>query len=125
MRSPSRQAACAAMACSLHHRRIFRDSLVGERRRHQLAALAMLFAFAVEESVAQQRARKRLQDGAFLEIVRPFDQDFRDQFRRVDEDHVDASESRAADAGDVRAQPFKHVDAVGEQRADGLDETGH
>src|SRR5580692_8740785 len=98
---------------------------MSERGRHQLAALAMLLPFAVEEAVAEQRPRKRLQNGAFLEIVGTFDEDFRDQLGRIDQDHVDAPETSAADARNLRAEIFEHADAAAEECAKALDQASH
>jgi len=96
-----------------------------KRGRHQLAALTMLLPFAVQEAITQQRPRKRFQHGAFLKIVGPFDEHFRRKFGRVDQDHADAPEIRAADAGNLGAQPFEHADTAAEKCAQALDQTGH
>jgi plasmid stability protein len=98
---------------------------MSECGRHQLAAFAMLLSFAVQKAVTQQWARECSQYGAFLEIAGALDKDFRDQLVRIHEDNIDASETRAADAGHFRAQLFQHAHAVAEQRAKALDEAGH
>src|ERR1700689_3902938 len=103
-----------------HDGRILRDALMGERGRDQLTALAVLLSLADEESIAQQRTRKRAQRGAFLVIVNVFDEDFGHQVRRIHQHYVDAAERRSADAGNFRAQLFQHADAAAEKRTNTL-----
>ena len=96
-----------------------------EGGRHQPAPAQMLLSLAVEQTVAQQRTRKNFKHGPFFELVGAVDQNLLDQIRRVEENDIDASETGAADARNLRSQPFQHADSAAEKRADRLDQPGH
>jgi hypothetical protein len=53
------------------------------------------------------------------------DQHFLDEVGRVEQDDIDASETRSADARNLRAESFQHADAAAEKRAEGLDQARH
>ena len=98
---------------------------MGKGGGNQFAPVAMLFAFAEEHSVAEQRARKRSQNRGLLVIVDVFDENFRDQFRGLYQHDANAAELSASNTFDPGAQRFQHTDAIGEERAEDLKEGGH
>jgi uncharacterized protein (TIGR00369 family) len=87
---------------------------VGEGRSNEFALLAVLFALAGEQAVAQERAGNDAQRGTFLEVIHAVDEDLLDEVWRVDQNDGAGTETDMANARDIGGAFFEHAKAVSE-----------